>query len=75
MKIVKIGDVEIADRGKIKITNIDGYSEEAFIRYMDDHHFEMSNASGEFDARGSHVWANTEYELFCRKYEIKLEAV
>jgi hypothetical protein len=73
--VVKIGNIEIKDHGKLKITSPNGYSEEATVRYMDQHHFEMSNASGQFDAVGSHVWANTEYEIFCRNYGITLEAV
>jgi hypothetical protein len=73
--VVKIGNVKIRNNGKIKITNKDGYSEEAHIKYMDEHHFEMSNASGQFDAIGSHVWANTEYELFCHNYGITIAAI
>ena len=73
--VVKIGNVVIKDHGKIKIIAKDGYFEEALVRYMDQHHFEMSNASGQFDAIGSHVWGNTEYEIFCRNYGVTLEAV
>jgi len=74
-KEIRIGNVTVKDFGRIKITNADGYSEEASVRYMDEHHFEMSNIHGEFDAIGSHVWANTEYEIFNQIHGITIVAL
>ena len=71
---IKIGKVVIKDFGKIRITSSVS-SEEAFVRYMDEYHFEMSNTKGEFNASGSNVWGNLEYEDFCHKYGITVEAI
>ena len=70
---VIIGNIAIKDGCKVRITNA-GYSEEAFVRYIDPHHFEMSNTSGKFNAIGSHVWANTEFDDFCHRYGTIIEA-
>jgi hypothetical protein len=74
-RIIKIGNFEIADFGKIRLTSSAGFTESAIVRYLDPYHFEMSNTKGEFDACGSHVWANTEYEIFCCTNKISLEAI
>ena len=74
-KIIKIGDFEIKDNGKIRLTSSVEFSESAIVKFLDSHHFEMSNTKGEFDACGSHVWANTEYEIFCHTYGITLEEI
>ena len=72
-RTIEICGLSIPDLGKIKLM---GASEEiAIVRFLDDHHFEMSNVHGEFDATGSHIWANTEFEVFCHEYGIKVEAV
>jgi hypothetical protein len=72
---IKIGDLTIKDMGKVKVTYHAGFVEETKARYIDPSHFEMSNTKGEFDALGSHVWANADYEIFCETYGIKLEAI
>jgi hypothetical protein len=72
---VKIGDVVIKDFGKVRLTSSAGFTEEALVRFIDPFHFEMSNTRGEFNAVGSHVWANTEYEIFCHTYGITIEAI
>jgi len=72
-KSVNVNGVVVPDFGKVKI--VGAATEIASVRYLDDHHFEMSNWKGEFDAIGSHIWANTEYEIFCKQYGIRIEAV
>jgi hypothetical protein len=72
---IKIGNVTIKDLGKIKLTSSAGFAQEAEVRFIDSFHFEMSNIRGEFSASGSHVWANTEYEIFCHTYGITIEAI
>ena len=74
-EVIRIGKVEIADLGEVKITGKDGYSEKARVRFLDLYHFEMSNVKGEFGASGSRVYANTEYEIFCYNYGLTLEAM
>jgi hypothetical protein len=74
-KNIRIGDITIKDMGKVRITSPAGFTEEAKVRFIDFGHFEMSNTKGKFDAIGSHVWANTEYEIFCDTYGTKLEAI
>jgi hypothetical protein len=72
---IKIGNVTIKDFGKVRMTSSAGFTEEARIRFIDSYHFEMSNTRGEFGVIGSHIWANTEYEIFCHTCRITLEAV
>ena len=71
---VIIGKIAIKNGGKIRLTN-SGNSEEALVKFLDAHHFEMSNSKGEFDAIGSHVWGNTEFEDFCHRYGTTIEAI
>ena len=72
---IKICKVVIKDFGKLKTTSSDGYTDEFSLRYIDEYHFEMSNRDGIFGATGSHVWANAEYESFCQRKGITLEAI
>ena len=72
---IRIGKVIIKGFSKIRLTSSVGYSVVAFVRYFDERHFEMSNINGEFDTSGSHVWGNLEYEVFCHRNGITLEAI
>jgi hypothetical protein len=72
---IRIGDITVKDLGKVRLTSCTGSIEVATIRFIDPSHFEMSNTKGEFDAVGSHIWANTAFEIFCDTYGTKLEAV
>ena len=72
-KTINLFDLLIPNYGKVKL--IGAQEATASVKWLTPHHFEMSNIHGEFDAAGSRVWANTEYEIFCKQYGVKLEIV
>lgn len=72
---IKIGNIIVKDLGKVRIISKAGYTEEARVRFIDPSHFEMSNIRGEFDSSGSHIWAITEYEIFCDRYGVTMEVI
>ena len=74
-RLVRIGDLTIKDGGRMHVINADGFSQQVGVKYLDDHHFEMSDIYGQFGTCGAHIWHVTEYEMFCKKYGVLLDPV